>query len=238
VSGWFIFIQLIINLGFVLGIFILWAKLNRPPKEDPRLSRGLQILQSKIAILEDLADKTDLQARQLTAILTAKTAEVQNKLNEADQHVVVIERSMQKSLEVSKIFEDKIPHKEIIERQTSHKYIEAARLAHQGQSAEDIATQLDLPLPEVQLVVSMNRERLIAEDQVVDFKEDISMQGESSTSMPSPIFSEEDDEIDFAQTSEETEELQEEAVAETSRNSELKIRPYEFPRIDSINKRV
>ncbi|MGE3972909.1 MAG: DUF2802 domain-containing protein [Bdellovibrionales bacterium] len=163
-SAWLIFFQMVVNIGLLLGLFLIWARTTRPPKEDARLSKGLQLLQSKISILEDLSDRTDVQVRQLTALLASKVVEVQQKINESDRQIVAIEKSMEKSLEVSKIFQDKIPHREIIERENSYKYIEAARMAHKGVTADQISQQLAIPQAEAQIIVNMNRDRLIVSD--------------------------------------------------------------------------
>ena len=45
----------------------MWVKLFKRKQDDPRMSRGLQLLQSKIAVLEDLSDRTELQVKQLAA---------------------------------------------------------------------------------------------------------------------------------------------------------------------------
>lgn len=158
-SFWVFLIQMAINLSFLLAFFLVWVRLKRPQDEDPRFKKGLQLLQSKISILEDLSDRTDLQVRQLTSLMTSKVNEVQEKIEEADRQILEIEKSMQKSLEVAKIFQDKIPHEEIIERQTSMKYMDAARLAEQGVAAQEIAEQLDIPLAEVEIIVSMNQRK-------------------------------------------------------------------------------
>lgn len=130
-SFW-VLLQILVNLVFVAGLVGAWIRLGRPQKDDPRLSKGLQLLQSKIAVLEDLSDRTETQVNQLTALLEQKVKDIQFKIQAADKQIAKIEQSMQKSLEVAKIFQDKIPHTEIIERQNTVKYVKAARLAHQG----------------------------------------------------------------------------------------------------------
>jgi len=166
-ASWLIFIQISIDAALFLALFLAWARLQKPPKEDARLSRGLQLLQSKISILEDLSDRTEVQVRQLSALLSSKAVEVHQKILEADRQIHAIEKSMQKSLEISKIFQDKIPHKEIVERENTFKYIEAARLAHQGVQAEEISKKLDIPYAEIQVIVNMNKDRLIFTDEEI-----------------------------------------------------------------------
>src|SRR5580658_8548336 len=116
----------------MVGFVAVWMRLRRPPQDDPRMSRGLQLLQTKITILEDLSDRTESQVKQLTALLDQKTRLLQNKVLDAEQQILKIDHSMNKSLEVAEIFQDKIPHQEILERQRTVDYVKAARLAHSG----------------------------------------------------------------------------------------------------------
>ena len=53
------FIQLVFDILLAVGLFIVVMRVSRQPKDDPRLSRGLQLLQAKIAVLEDLSDRTE-----------------------------------------------------------------------------------------------------------------------------------------------------------------------------------
>lgn len=157
-------IQIVFDIFVATALFTIVMRMNRAPKDDPRLSRGLQLLQSKISVLEDLSDRTEVQVNQLTAILEQKAREVQAKVQLAEQHVHEIKVSMERSLEVAQIFQDKIPHKEIIERQNTIKYVQAARLAHKGASVEEIAKQVDLPKGEIEFIASVNRERLMFDE--------------------------------------------------------------------------
>jgi hypothetical protein len=159
-SGWIV-AQIILNFGLVSAALICWARLNRPQKDDPRLSRGLQLLQSKIAILEDLSDRTDLQVRQLSTLLDQKGKEVQEQVSSAQKQIHKVEDSIQKSLDVSKIFQEKIPHKEIVERQNTAKYVQAAKLAHQGLTADEIALKIDIPRSELEFIVKVNKNKLM-----------------------------------------------------------------------------
>jgi hypothetical protein len=124
------------------------------------MSKGLQLLSSKIAVLEDLNDRTETQVQQMLTLLDQKSRELQSKIALAEQQVQAVRQSMDQSLEVAQIFQDKIPHTEIIERQNSMKYIKAARLAHAGYSVEQIAAQVDLPIGEIEFIAKVNRESL------------------------------------------------------------------------------
>lgn len=154
-------LQIVVNLIFCLFIYILWLRLKKPPQDDPRLSRGLQLLQSKIAVLEDLSDRTEVQVNQLTALLEQKVKKVQAKIEEAGKQILSVEQSIEKSREVAKIFQDKIPHQEIIERQNTRKYVKAAKLAHEGKTAAEIAQSVDLPIGEIEFIIKVNKDGLM-----------------------------------------------------------------------------
>lgn len=159
-SFWFL-LQILVNLILLAGVVGIWVRLSRPPKDDPRLSKGLQLLQSKIAVLEDLSDRTETQVNQLTALLEQKVKDIQAKIQIADKQIQKIDQSMQKSLEVAKIFQDRIPHTEIIERQNTVKYVKAARMAHQGMSVDEIAREVDLSRGEIEFIANVNRDQLM-----------------------------------------------------------------------------
>lgn len=156
-----VLLQLGVNLVLGMGIYILWLRLKKPPQDDPRLSRGLQLLQSKISVLEDLSDRTDVQVKQLTALLDHKTRQVQAKIEEAQKHTLQVDQAIHRSREVAEIFQDKIPHREIIDRQNTIKYVRAAQMAHEGASLEEIAQAVDLPMGELEFIAKVNKDNLM-----------------------------------------------------------------------------
>jgi hypothetical protein len=157
-------IQVVFDLALTVGFLTLWLRSRRPPQDDPRMSRGLQLLQTKITVLEDLSDRTEAQVKQLTGLLDHKTRVLQNKMLEAEQQMVKIDHSMNKSLEVAEIFQDKIPHQEILERQRTVEYVKAARMAHSGMSVEEIAQSVILPREQLELIAKFNREQLMFDE--------------------------------------------------------------------------
>lgn len=159
-SFW-VLLQVLINVVLLAGVAVTWVRLNRPAKDDPRLSKGLQLLQSKIAVLEDLSDRTETQVQQLTALLEQKCKDIQVKIQASEKQLSKIDQSMQKSLEVAKIFQDRIPHTEIVERQNTIKYVKAARLAHQGLSVDEIAQKVDLSRGEIEFISKVNKDQLM-----------------------------------------------------------------------------
>jgi hypothetical protein len=130
-SSWTL-IQIFLNLLFLSSTVILWLKIHRPAKEDPRLSKGLQLLQSKISILEDLSDRTETQVQQLTGLMDQKAKQLQEVFLESEKQLHKITESQSKSLEVAQIFQDRIPHQEIAERQKTMKYVKGCALSPSG----------------------------------------------------------------------------------------------------------
>ena len=76
-------ILIITNILLFIGVLVVYQKFTKPPQEDPRLSKGLQLLQSKISILEDLSDRTDVQIKQLMTLLDQKIKQVQQRTSNA-----------------------------------------------------------------------------------------------------------------------------------------------------------
>lgn len=171
-SFW-ILAQVLLNLVLLASVIALWMRLHRPQKDDPRLSKGLQLLQTKISVLEDLADRTETQVTQLTSLIEIKVREVQNQILLADKSIQQIESSMEKSKEVARIFQDRIPHQEIIERQNTIKYVKAARMAHQGASIEEIMSEVGISRGEAEFVAKVNRNNLqFAEEALPEWARD------------------------------------------------------------------
>ena len=154
-SIWFL-VQIIINVIFIAFCFFLWTRSKRESLEDPRLSRALQMVSSKIAILEDLSRQIDVQSQQISAFLDQKSKQVLQTLEKSDDQLNKIEVAQQKSLKIAEIFQDRIPHEEIRHREEGRKYILAAKMAHEGHSIEDIQQALALSRTEVEMISKMN----------------------------------------------------------------------------------
>lgn len=150
----------LIQVIFFASLIFLWMKMKRSMDDDSRWSRGLQFLESKIAVFEDLSDRTEKQVKQLNMMMENKICDLQKKIDEADQVLGKISQSMRKSIEVAQIFQDKIPHEEIIERQNTVKFVKAALMAHEGKSIDEIAEAVELPRSQIEFIVKVNSERL------------------------------------------------------------------------------
>lgn len=143
-------------------MFIIFDRFlrSKSQKEDQRLTKGLQLLQNKISILQDLSDRSDEQVKKWIHLIEQKSYEVQKQLSQSDEKIIEIESALSKALDVSKIFYDQVPHAEIVERQKTSKYVQAAKLAHQGFTIEQICQKIDLSPAEVELISKVNREQL------------------------------------------------------------------------------
>lgn len=149
-------------LNVLLIAYIGFSELtkNKSKAEDNRLTRGLQLLQNKISILQDLSDKTDEQVRKWVHVIDQKAGEVQGQLLQSDEKILQIENALNKALDVSKIFYEQVPHAEMTDRQKTSKYVQAAKLANQGFTVDQICQKIDLSAAEIEMITKMNREEL------------------------------------------------------------------------------
>lgn len=148
------------NLVLLTLLLFGWLTKNKNKVEDQRLTKGLQLLQNKISILQDLSDKSDEQVHKWIHLIEQKSIEVQNQLNRSDEKISQIETVLAKALDVSKVFAEQVPHETLAERQKTSRYVQAARLAHQGYSAEQISQKVDLSVAEIEIIIKMNRNQL------------------------------------------------------------------------------
>ena len=148
------------NLLLMTFIAFTYFIRSKSRHEDQRLTKGLQLLQNKISILQDLSDKSDEQVRRWVHLIEQKSGDVQSKLMQSDEKIIQIESVLSKALDVSKIFYDQVPHAEIVERQKTSKYVQAAKYANQGFTADQISQKIDLNTAEIEMIIKMNKENL------------------------------------------------------------------------------
>jgi len=150
----------IFNIILLAGLsFSLYLKVKEK-KEDQRITKGLQLLQSKISILEDLSDKTDEQVRKLIHTLDQKAVEVRQTLMNTEEQVQRIDDMIQKGIQFSQELKEHTPHDELHGRQKTALYVKAAKLAHQGSSLDEILNEVDLTPAEIQMIIKVNKENL------------------------------------------------------------------------------
>lgn len=159
VNYWLLSLSML-NILLLTFVLFSWLTKNKSKVEDQRLTKGLQLLQNKISILQDLSDKSDEQVRKWVHLIEQKSNEVQGQLIKSDDKIIQIEAALSKALDVSKIFYDQVPHAAIADRQKTSKYVQAAKLAHQGFNAEQISQKIDLSVAEIDMVIKMNRDEM------------------------------------------------------------------------------
>jgi hypothetical protein len=158
-SIWIV-VQLMVNLVFLAGILFLLVSRKQTQKEDQKFSKGLQLLQNKISVLEDLSDQTDDQVRSLTQLLEAKYREIQSLLVESDQQIQKMEeiaKNIWSQVETASVTSN--PHQSN-EVQSMNKYVKAAQLANAGKSIEEVIREVDITRGEAELIVAMNKDQL------------------------------------------------------------------------------
>lgn len=158
--NYWLLILSIFNILMVSIFLLSWVSRGKNKFDDSRLTKGLQLLQNKISILQDLSDKSDEQLRKWVILLEQKSNEIQNQIARADDNIHKIDQTLKKTLEVSKVFSENIPHSELADRQKTSLYAQAAQLAHQGYSLDQIKEKIDLSPAEIEIVIRLNRQQL------------------------------------------------------------------------------
>ncbi|MFN8945333.1 MAG: hypothetical protein ACK5WZ_12020 [Pseudobdellovibrionaceae bacterium] len=169
--GFWVLVLVIFDILLLFGFILIWGKIIRSKEDDPRLSRGLQMLSSKLAILEDLSQRTDTQVEQVTTLIDRKIQQVSEAIELCEKQMVHIQKAQQKSSDIAQIFQDKIPHQEIIERQTTLKYVQAAKMIQEGKTIDEVQMSIGLSFGEIELIANMDVDYLKnIENQVSQWK--------------------------------------------------------------------
>lgn len=161
-SVWFL-VQLLFNVILLAGVAVCLIKSFKDKEDDPRLTQGLRLLQSKISILEDLSDHTENQVKQLMALLDKKLHEVRQSIHQVNQHMGEVDRSIQKGQQMAQQIVSEISTDKIVEKKIENKYIKAAQMAHAGHSVQQIVESLQLPKAEVELITKVNKKKCVYE---------------------------------------------------------------------------
>ena len=155
-----IVVQLMVNLLFFAGMIFLLINRKQTDKDDQKFSKGLQILQNKISVLEDLSDQTDEQVRSLTQLLEAKYREIQGLLVESDQQIQKMEEIAKNIYEQVESSSSMMSNQSSTEVQSMNKYVKAAQMANDGKSIDDVIREIDITRGEAELIVAMNKDQL------------------------------------------------------------------------------
>ena len=158
-----ILLQILVNLFLIAGVAVCLIKVFKDKEDDPRLTQGLRLLQSKISILEDLSDHTENQVKQLMTLLDKKLHEVRGTMGHINQRIGEVDRSIQRSQQMAEQIQKEMVPDQILEKKLENKYIQAAQMAHKGHGVEDIVRALNLPKAEVELIAKVNKKKCVYE---------------------------------------------------------------------------
>ena len=156
---WFV-VQLMVNLVFLAGFLFLLINRKQTQKDDQKFSKGLQLLQNKISVLEDLSDQTDEQVRSLTQLLEAKYREIQGLLVDSDQQIQKMEEIAKNIYAQVESSSSMMGNQSSSEVQSMNKYVKAAQMANNGKTIEEVIREIDITRGEAELIVAMNKDQL------------------------------------------------------------------------------
>lgn len=152
----------------VLSVMTIQVFLKlKEKKEDLRLAKGLQLLQNKISILQDLSDKTDHQVHKIVQVIDKKSSDIQSNITLIDSKIANVEGLIIRATEISKTVAQQMPPQNISDMQKTSLHVKAAQLANQGYTKEQISDQVDLNPAEIDFIFKVNKDQLqFAEDQL------------------------------------------------------------------------
>lgn len=155
-----ILFQIIVNLLLFAFVGLIWSRLKHLSGDEGRLRQGLQILQSKIAILEDLSGQVDDQFKQLTYMLDLKSKAFDAKLTEASELLSKLADGVTEASAAAHNLSENLQPEVLLERETAIRYVKAALLARAGKSTTEISSQLGVGFEEAELICKLNRSQL------------------------------------------------------------------------------
>lgn len=139
---------------------LLWSRLRHLAGEEGKLRQGLQIIHTKIAILENLSEQIDDQHHQINLVLDSKTKQLDNKFEVANQLIDQLNQTINQVEEKNQYITEGLNPEVQVERETAIKYVKAAFLAHQGMQIQQLAELVGLGIEEASLIKTMNQEQL------------------------------------------------------------------------------
>lgn len=146
--------NIILLAGLSFSIFLR----VKEKKEDQKLTKGLQLLQNKLSILQDLSDRTDEQVHKLVHLLDSKSVEIRSTMKEANHlleeiRTAPIEQSQQMNQSPSSTDAAAYNAK-------SAAVVKAAQLSHAGANIEQIIQETELNRSEVEMIMAVHKHNL------------------------------------------------------------------------------
>lgn len=145
-------LTIVVGIVFIFLQYLIWSKTrSNLHQEKSRLTKELNLINAKLAILEDLSQKVDYQRSQLEKMLELKTSQLDELIKTAQETI----KELQKQLE-----QVELDPQELLERQNAIKLVQAALLANKGYPPEKIREITQLGLQECELIYALNKDQL------------------------------------------------------------------------------
>ncbi len=148
-------------------------------RTEAQVQESMSLVDQKVKELQGVIGKSDkwsaylknaqstqsvqnTQGAQSTSPLTSSTYlqekdfSTSSNLNSKPPSLKMQEKS---NLGVAEVFQDQIPHDQIIDRQNKSKYMKAAKMAYQGLPKDKILKEVSLPISEIDFIIRMNRDQ-------------------------------------------------------------------------------
>ncbi len=117
----------------------------------------------------ELKSSSDFVSKEVAAVLEEARRELEAPLEEiasqrtrlsallqkSKQERQILQKSMARAEKLSRFFDRRIPYQEVLEEIEDKKYSDARFLLSKGLSAQQVASELNLPETDVQLIASM-----------------------------------------------------------------------------------
>lgn len=117
--------------------------------------------------MQDLSDKTDHQVHKIVQVIDKKSSDIQTNMALIDAKIANVEGLIIRATEISKAAAQQMPPQNISDMQKTSLHVQAAKLANQGFSKEQIGDKVDLNPAEIDLIFKVNKDHLqFAEDQL------------------------------------------------------------------------
>ncbi len=135
---------------------IIFRKIAVKKTSDPRLHESAVLLESKILALHDFLESSDSKIRSMMNHIDSKIKEITVQKAELEKEQKSIEHCLAQAKDTMELFQEKIPNEEYLDRTTSQKYMQAAKLSNEGLSLDEIAAKIDIPKNEIELIFKLN----------------------------------------------------------------------------------
>ncbi len=186
---WFL-TQLFFDLVLLFAIGLLFGKLKQTVGDDGRIRQGLQILQNKIAILEDLQQKIDEQFKALSQILDIKNKKMDESVLMASSLIKTLEIKIQEGNKILLDLPDNLKININHEDEQTLIYARAAIISSRG--GEDVSplqlsTHLGISYEEAELIYKLNHKGL--QFDITSLPEEIKIRLENEFGNLTPLIS-------------------------------------------------